>query len=73
MTAHHSPQCDWHWDQYDYECNCGVTMPRTEACAESELRSAQSRMESDALLCVALKAELKGMRSGAKALAGDEA
>lgn len=30
MTSHH-PQCDWHCDQYDFECCCGATRPRTAA------------------------------------------
>lgn len=20
----HGPQCNWHWDQYDWECDCGA-------------------------------------------------
>lgn len=26
----HGPQCNWHWDQYDWECDCGA-IPNPEA------------------------------------------
>jgi len=27
--AHHR-YCDWHCDQYDFECTCGETQPKAE-------------------------------------------
>lgn len=27
----HSPQCDWHADQYDFECTCGASYRAAKA------------------------------------------
>lgn len=39
----HAEQCGWHFDQYDFECTCGVTRPATLAWAQTELLAAHDR------------------------------
>lgn len=41
---HHAEQCDWHCDQYDFECTCGATRPATVAWAEAEMMAARYRL-----------------------------
>lgn len=41
MTRFHASQCDWHCDQYERECNCGVSQPATVAWAQSEVSGAR--------------------------------
>ena len=36
-AARHHIDCEWHLDQYDWECTCGATRPRTSTPAQ-ELR-----------------------------------
>jgi hypothetical protein len=38
----HKPDCNWVWDQYWWECNCGL-VPVEELKAEKERRDALSR------------------------------
>jgi hypothetical protein len=40
MTTH-SPQCSWHCDQYEHECDCGASRPATLAWAEREVVAAE--------------------------------
>lgn len=45
MTAHHQ-DCDYHADQYPWECTCGATRPKASWFDATALRSAIYRAES---------------------------
>jgi hypothetical protein len=44
IKLHHAGQCGWHCDQYDFECDCGVTRPATTDWAEREVSAAESSL-----------------------------
>ena len=41
----HGSQCGWHFDQYEHECDCGTSRPRTRSYIESEINVATMRLE----------------------------
>jgi hypothetical protein len=43
---HHADQCEWHCDQYDFECTCGLTRPATAGWAKTEIAAAQLRVNA---------------------------
>jgi hypothetical protein len=45
MARFHSSQCSWHCDQYEHECDCGVSRPSTAAWAERELMAADDGVD----------------------------
>jgi hypothetical protein len=44
-TAGHASQCGWHCDQYEHECECGVSRPATHAWAQAEVSAARFAVE----------------------------
>ena len=37
----HAAQCSWHCDQYEHECDCGVSRPATIMWAQAEESAAR--------------------------------
>ena len=58
MSAPHSAQCGWHCDQYDWECDCGVSRPATPGWAEREVIAAEDAVRSAEHHLVAAKYRL---------------
>lgn len=57
----HAPCCEWHCDQYDFECTCGLTRPATLAWAEAEVSAAKCAVERANERLAVAKAHLRGM------------
>jgi len=41
VTKFHAAQCQWHCDQYESECDCGVSRPATIMWAQAEESAAR--------------------------------
>lgn len=42
----HAADCDWHCDQYDFECTCGETRPKAAWFDEHQNKARLARVQS---------------------------
>jgi hypothetical protein len=61
MTNTHHINCAWQLDQYDFECDCGATRPKTTAFVQGCIATISSRKEGLEEELLSLTAELREM------------
>lgn len=65
---HHHPDCDWHTDQYPWECTCGTELPRAK---EGQMTNGGAIDSDRRLIELESKSEVRrALETAAKAVEG---
>jgi hypothetical protein len=64
VTRFHASQCSWHCDQYEKECDCGVSRPATLGWAQREVSASRYAVERANERMAVAEARLREMEKG---------